>query len=55
MPVRVTRRSLGLEIGLSLVVKVAALLAIGLLLFGPDDRIRADAARLDAAIMGAAR
>ncbi|MGE5547471.1 MAG: hypothetical protein ACM33T_11275 [Solirubrobacterales bacterium] len=45
MPLRVLRRrfagrSLGVEIGVALALKALALAAIGLILFGPQDRPR---------------
>lgn len=46
------RHSLGLEIALSLGVKLAALLAIGLTLFGPGDRVHPSADTAGAAIVG---
>ncbi len=38
MPVCLPRRTLAAEIVASLLLKLLALIAIGLLLFGPDDR-----------------
>lgn len=52
MPLRLPRRTLGLEIVLSLAVKAAALLAIAILLFGPHARPPADPASVGAAITG---
>ncbi|MCR6630612.1 MAG: hypothetical protein NVV74_11490 [Magnetospirillum sp.] len=38
MPLSLPRRSLAVEIAVSLVVKAAALAVLGFVLFGPDDR-----------------
>jgi hypothetical protein len=55
MPIRIPRRSLGVEITLTLVLKTAALAVIGVLLFGPDDRVRPDRDALAEAIVGELR
>lgn len=53
MPARIPRRSLGLEVAVSLAVKVVALAAIGLLLFGPGDRVRPTPDTTGTAVVGA--
>lgn len=52
MPERPPRTSLGREIVLSLALKVAALAAMGLLLFGPGDRVHPDSAMMAARLAG---
>jgi len=52
MPLCLPRRSLGIEIAVSLAVKVAALAALALFLFGPDDRPPADAQAVGRVLVG---
>jgi hypothetical protein len=52
VPLSLPRRSLGVEIAVTLAVKVAALAALAFLLFGPDDRPRADAQAVGEALVG---
>ena len=48
------RDKLGREITVSLALKAIALAAMGMLLFGPDDRIRPDTAMMAARLAGTA-
>ncbi len=52
MPLSLPRRSLGVEIAVTLAVKAVALAALALFLFGPDDRPRADAQAVGDALVG---
>ena len=55
MPVRAPRRSLKLEIAVSLAAKAVALAAIGLALFGPGDRVRPDTDAMTHRFIGSSR
>lgn len=52
MPARLPRTPLARQIALSLAVKVAALIAMGVLLFGPDDRPPQTPAVVGEAVVG---
>lgn len=52
MPLRLPRRTLAVEITVSLAVKAAALVAIALLLFGTDRRPDVDATKVEQILTG---
>lgn len=54
MPARVPRSLKG-EITVSLVIKTAALLVIGLALFGPEDRVRPTEESMETRLVGDSR